>query len=115
MDNKKEIVLSILEKLSNLDFQKDVWQDQKYWDAILNYGEAVNTLEDYGFFDDVETGKIVLQNEQEQKKLISFIDCLLNYEEPLNTEIMISDTNWLSIVNKASEIKVLLLDIDFKN
>lgn len=49
MENTSTNVIDIIKKLSDLNFQKDVWLEGKYWDRVSSFDEAVNTLEDYNF------------------------------------------------------------------
>jgi hypothetical protein len=109
MENKKEIVLDILDKLSDLSFQEKVWIKQEYWDQVLNFGEAVNLLDDYSFFDEVFEGKIKFIETTEQNKLESFVKELEAYQEPFNPNDMLQDPRWRRISEQAAEIASFLL------
>ncbi len=99
MDNSKKNILDIINKLSDLQFQKEVWIDGKYFDYISNYGEAVNTLGDFNFFEEFENGIINLDNENEQKILKDFVYKILSYNEPVhNIHSILNDNEWLEIV-----------------
>ena len=103
MENAKENILDILSKISDLKFQKEVWKEQKHWDKILNFGEAVNTLDDYSFFDSNEIWGTL--SDYEVNQIQDFKTKLENYEE--NTD-MLNDKNWILITDKAKEIHSLL-------
>lgn len=108
MEDKKNRILDVLSKIANLQFQKEVWFKQLYWDEILNYSEAINTLDDYCFFDDVEVGKISLIDTLNQKKLNHFVNELLAYNEPNVAIELLIDPKWLQISKQAKEIEELL-------
>ncbi len=101
-------ILSILDKLADLDFQRAVWVHQAYFDEVLNFGEAVNLLDDYHFFDAVERQYIKLKAADDQDKLTNFANALLAYNEPLERAEILTDPSWLSIVRDASQIRALL-------
>ena len=113
MEHKKEKVLDVLKKISDLRFQEDVWVNQKYWDEVLNFGEAVNTLDDYCFFDEVEEGKIKLSDSKTQMDLEIFLAELLAYEEPSNPQDMLRDSKWKEISKKAAKLNKKLERINF--
>ena len=52
MKKQLQTIFDILEKISNVNFQKEVWLQGKYWHIVSSFGESVNLLDDYGFFDD---------------------------------------------------------------
>ncbi len=113
MEHKKEKVLDVLKKISDFNFQEDVWVNQKYWDEVLNFGEAVNTLDDYCFFDEVEEGKIKFSDSKAQMSLEAFVTELLAYEEPSNPQEMLRDPKWREISEKAAELNKQLERINF--
>lgn len=108
MEQKKEKIISILKKISDFSFQEDVWVKQSYWDEILNLGEAVNTLDDYCFFDEVEEGKIKFLESVNQEKLENFVKELLLFEEPSNPEELLHDLKWKDLSLQAGELSRLL-------
>ncbi|MDF2380352.1 hypothetical protein JMG10_02655 [Nostoc ellipsosporum NOK] len=101
-------ILSTLDKLADLDFQRAVWINQAYFDEVLNFGEAVNLLDDYNFFDAIEHQDIKLKTVDDQQKLASFANALLEYKEPFERTKILTDPSWLSIVREAAHIRVLL-------
>jgi hypothetical protein len=106
MKNKDENILDVISKISSLEFQKDVWVEGKYWDRVTNYEEAVNTLDDYEFFEDIEENNLGLP-ENEQTKIANFLTKLLEYDSR-SPKVMISDKNWNEIVKEAGEIYPIL-------
>jgi hypothetical protein len=106
MKNKGANVLDVISKISSLEFQHDVWVEGKYWDRVINFEEAVNTLDDYEFFEDIEENHIGLP-EKDQSRIANFLNKLLEYESR-NPKIMVSDSNWAKIVKEAGEIYPLL-------
>lgn len=100
MINHRENLIDILGKISDPEFQKEVWVDHKYWDRITDFGEAVNTLDDYFFFDLVEARKLGLKD-SEYHLADDFVTALLGYEEPKLPAKMLSDESWLKITEQA--------------
>ncbi|MFT6921969.1 MAG: hypothetical protein ACJA1C_000967 [Crocinitomicaceae bacterium] len=94
----------IISKIADLNFQKKVWVQQKVWDEVLNFGEAVNLLDDYSFFDDIEDGNMNFDNSEFQSNVESFAKRLLDYEEISPTQEMLNDPKWLKIVELANKI-----------
>ncbi|WP_282040003.1 hypothetical protein [Saccharicrinis aurantiacus] len=113
MKNKKGIILDILSKIADTNFQKKVWVDQEYWDPILNFGEAVNTLEDYFFFEEIQNGAINSTNLSLNEELLWFSKELMKYDEPSDPSYMLKDEKWLNICEKATYLKEALKLIDF--
>ena len=113
MENKKEIVLDILNKISDLQFQNDVWTKQLYWDRILNYGEAINTLEDYSFFDDVNNGVIELNEKEEQRLLILFSKKVMEFDEFAEQKPIATNLKWREITQMAKILHEALLRANF--
>lgn len=106
MKNKSKNVLDVLDKISDIKFQKDVWLEGKYWDKISDFEEAVNTLEDYDFFIDIDENKIGLSKEEKDITKL-FIDKLIKYESR-NVEFMLKDNNWISITESAKKVNKIL-------
>lgn len=106
MLNKSENILDVIKKLADINFQKDVWALGKYWDRITDFTEAINTLEDYNFVDDLTLNRIGL-SEIELKEVKLFVDKLFNYDYK-TTEIMISDKHWEEIVDDAKRVNEIL-------
>ncbi|WP_445456096.1 hypothetical protein [Flavobacterium sp. HNIBRBA15423] len=106
MKNKSVNVIDILKKISDINFQKEVWLEGKYWDWVSSFEEAVNLLEDYDFFVDVNENNIRV-TENEKKVIENFNDKLMEYESN-NIELMLSDNNWKNIVNMAYEVSEIL-------
>ena len=104
MIDSEKIIADILSKLSNPQFLKDVWINHKYWDNILNYDEAVNTLDDYYFFDKVEAGKIKFTDAETQKKLELFVKKLLEYDPPVFNHSNLNDTQWKEIMKISKQL-----------
>jgi hypothetical protein len=113
MEHKKEKILDVLKKISDFRFLEDVWVNQKYWDEVLNFGEAVNTLDDYCFFDDVEEGRIILPDLKSQMGLKSFVADLLTYQEPSSPQEMLHDLKWKDLSEKAAILNKQLQAISF--
>jgi len=111
MVNKSVNILDVIEKLSNLDFQNDVWVKGKYWDRVANYSEAINTLEDYNFFDDLTNNRIGLTKE-EINITNSFVKKLLEYGNR-NPSYMISDNIWKDIVKHSQLVSEILKRYDW--
>ncbi len=106
MENTSENILDVLEKISNFKFQKEVWLEGKYWDRVSSFEEAVNTLEDYNFFTDVNENKIGLtENEKNKTK---FFNTKLEEYEGGNCKDMLTDPSWKNIVEEANEIFLIL-------
>jgi hypothetical protein len=106
MKNKDQNILDVISKIASLDFQQDVWVEGKYWDRVINFEEAVNTLDDYEFFEDIKANHIGL-SENEQGRIENLLNKLLEYESR-NPKAMISDPNWLKIVQETGEIYPIL-------
>lgn len=114
MENKKEAILDILNKLSDLKFQNDVWTIQLYWDRILSYGEAINTLEDYNFFDDVNNGLIVLKEKEDQRLLLFFVKKILDFDEDGEQKPIANNPKWIEITQMAKLLHVALQRANFR-
>lgn len=114
MENKKEVVLDILSKLSDLKFQNDVWTKQLYWDRILNYGEAVNTLEDYNFFDDANNGLILLKEKEDQRLLLLFVKKILDFDEDGEQKPIANNLEWVEISQMAKLLHEALQRANFR-
>lgn len=108
MENHKANILDILGKIASLSFQEAVWVKSTYWDRILNYVEAINTLGDYQFYELIKTGKIAFENENDRVLVFSFIADILDYEEPTNPEDMLADPVWQSIAQRAERVRQLI-------
>ena len=100
----KDNIVSVIDKIGDLDFQQAVWLNGFYWHRVLSFGEAVNILEDYYFYDKVQNKSLTFENEELQLLLVSFSVSLLSYEEPNDVEKMLRDKKWLEIVEKAQKI-----------
>ncbi len=104
MQNWKENSIDFIGKIGDLNFQYAIWLNHSFWDEILNFGEAVNKLEDYFFFEKVENGSIRFDEKELQVNLVAFSNNLLSYEEPKKVEEMLEDESWLNIVGQARVI-----------
>ncbi len=100
-------ILYVLDKISDLNFQNDVWVRQAYWDRVLNFGEAVNTLDDFCFFDEIESGTIFLSDPNDQIQLELFVKDLLEYEESDDPKDMLLDSKWIEITRISLRLKRL--------
>jgi len=109
MNSRKVEILEIINKLADLQFQSDVWVNQVYWDRILNFGEAINTLDDYCFFDKSYYNKLKI-SKTELALIIQFQNQLLKYSEPCNTKLMIEDPTWLQLVKDAKVINKIITE-----
>lgn len=108
MENSREVILEILNKISDLDFQQKVWIEQSYWDKISNYGEAINTLEDYSFFEDVNNGLIRTIDEEQQKLLLSFSKTIIEFDENGNNKPVASNPRWMEASLMAKQLGSIL-------
>lgn len=106
MNNVSKNIIDIIEKISDLKFQKDVWLEGKYWDRVSSFEEGVNSLEDYSFFSDIMENNIKLPI-IERQKIETFNIKLLDYDGQ-NAEIMLNDPNWKNIVEEAGQIVKIL-------
>ena len=106
MKDSKENVINILEKISDLEFQKNVWLKGEYWDKVSSFEEAINTLDDYYFFSDIKSNVIGL-TQDEKNKVEIFIKELLAFEMAIG-ETMLKDEKWISIADTAKDIIVIL-------
>lgn len=113
MEQRKKVVLDILERICNIQFQKDVWVNHLYNDVIFCFGEAVNMLDDYFFFDDIKEGKIKFSDPIDQDRLEDFASNILAYDDPPNINIMLNDTKWNKICEDAYILVNSLKEIDF--
>lgn len=109
MENSKEVILDVLNKISDLEFQQKVWIEQSYWDRILNYSEAVNTLEDYSFFEDVNNGLIKMKNEEEQKILVSFSKRITEFDENGANKPVASNPLWIETSLMARQLGNMII------
>ena len=107
MNNTKEVITDIIRKLSDKEFQINVWINNLYWDPILNFGEAVNTLDDYSFFERKELEKIFFTEKLISiDELIEFGERLERFEEPEDLSDLHKDLNWIEIMRKAEDIQM---------
>ena len=115
MNNKKDNVRNniklIIRKLSDIDFQINVWLNGEYWDSITDFGEAINSLDDVCFFDSIKDNSIRFDNIENQKKLSNFAKILLEYEEPKEVSDMLKSEKWLDIVEQAKDIYTIISDL----
>lgn len=101
MEKRIEFILDILGKISNINFQNEVWIQGKYWDRVSSFGESVNLLDDYGFFDDFKLFEKLL-DEVEREKMAYFKELLLAYEQ--NGNNILHNEEWLLITRLAQEL-----------
>ncbi|BAV06161.1 hypothetical protein SAMN05421788_106224 [Filimonas lacunae] len=103
-----ENVLDVIDKISDLTFQRAVWWNSEYYDPILDYSEAVNTLESFSFYDDVKNRQFSFSKE-EYEEVDFFIEALLAYDSfrPLDSGMAV-DGDWLKVVESAKKVKVLV-------
>lgn len=98
---KKDIILHIFFCLSSIDFQKKSWLDGEQFDIYCSsFGETINSLDDFNFFDDVEE-KLFKFSSKIYTNLESYLKEIEGYEE---TDNMLKDEKWLGLVQKAKEI-----------
>lgn len=112
MQNRKAVVLEILSKISDVEFQKNVWVDGQ-GDFVTSYSEAVNQLDDYTFFEFIDNREIPFTNEGDEIKTKLFIEKPVNYDEPIDFKTALNDSHWLEIVNLAEEVKLILMELNF--
>lgn len=93
MKNRKGNILDVLNKLSDTSFQQDVWIKHSYWDRVLNIEEAINTLDDYSFFDDVDR-----IDESGFENLVELSKCLTIIDIPRNLEGFLNSPKWNQVV-----------------
>lgn len=101
MEKRIEFILDILGKISNINFQNEVWIQGKYWDRVSSFGESVNLLDDYGFFDDCKLFEKLL-DKVEREKIAYFKELLLAYEQ--NGNNILDTEEWLLITRLAQEL-----------
>ncbi len=101
MESWKENIVHFIGRVGDLNFQYAVWLNGSFEDIISNFGEAVNTLDDFLFFEKVEDRSIRFNDEKLQENLVSFSASLLSYQEPNRMEEMLEDEKWLKVVGKA--------------
>ena len=113
MEERKKVVLDILERICNIQFQENVWVNHLYEDIIFSFGEAVNMLDDYFFFEDIKNGKIRFLDPINQDKLENFAADIIAYDEPEIISFMLDDPEWTRICKEACELVNSLKGIDF--
>ena len=111
MKNRQDVIEDILNKLSDIKFQEDVWVKHSYWHRITNFGEAVNTLDDYDFFDELYSDNLIM-DEADLSILNDFRRRLLNFIEFENGNLMLTDPSWIQIAKDASLIRSMLFEGD---
>lgn len=106
---KRENILYILGCLSNYQFQIDCWKNGIYFDQYCSsFGEAVNSLDDFNFFDDIATCKFNF-SEVLYSKVVNILSDLEQYQE---TENMLHDQYWIDIVKRIGQVHSELLSIE---
>lgn len=111
---RREIILYIFSCLSDSEFRRKVWVDGEYFDTYCSsFGEAVNSLDDFNFFNDVENGNIKLENNVLQIRLEKLMKDILDYQEPDSAACMLKDPSWIKIVDEASQIHALLNSVQW--
>lgn len=103
METQWSVIIEILKKLSNEQFQKDVWAQHKYKHPLFSFGETVNTLGDYFFFDSIKERELNLSSE-EYELLDQYITNLLSYTEPRDASLMLVDPKWSNIMQSTNRI-----------
>jgi hypothetical protein len=111
MNQKITNIIDLLEKISNQEFQEKVWINQKIWHRASSFGETVNLLDDYHFFEDLESKKISMVDSKMNNLIKSFAAEILEYEEPTIIREIHQDLNWLKIMREA---KVLMEEFKLK-
>ena len=106
MIQKVTNIVDVLNKISDLKFQREVWLEGKYWDRVSSFEEAVNTLEDYKFFDDVKENKIGL-SEEDKVQVDLFVKKLNEYDVE-DVTFMLNDSKWEIIVSLAKKTNEIL-------
>jgi hypothetical protein len=96
METQWSVIIEILKAIADLDFQKDVWLVHKYKHPLFSFGETVNTLEDYFFFESIEQRELHLP-ENDHEIVAQYIKNLLSYNEPADPSLMFSDPAWINI------------------
>jgi hypothetical protein len=98
---KNKNILHIFKCLSDLDFQNKVWVNADFFDSLCSsFGEAVNSLEDFNFYEDIKNKKFKFSVDL-YSKISNLLDDLDNYDE---NEKMMSDPQWLNIVKQSKII-----------
>lgn len=104
MDTNWKQIIYFLQKIGDIQFQEDVWFGGKYYDWACDYGEAVNLLDDYWYYDAIEGNELNLPSPQ-LEYILKFNESLINYDKSANVSInMLSDPSWLRIVNDSNEV-----------
>lgn len=104
LEEWKSNIILVIEKVADLNFQYAVWVNGSFWHRVLDFGEAVNILDDYYFFEKVGNKTILFEDVDLQKLLISFSESLLAYEAPNDTRQILEDEKWLNVVAQAIKI-----------
>lgn len=111
MENQLQVIFDIIERISNINFQKEVWIQGRYWDAVSSFGESINLLDDYGFFDKFSYFENLL-NKDESEKIKHFKNLLLLYDPKDN---MLEDKEWISITRLARELLPVIEQLQLNN
>lgn len=103
MQTQWSVIIEILKRIGDIKFQEDIWVKQKHNHPLLSFGETVNTLEDYFFFDSIKNRELKL-SEKNYKILDQYIKSLISYTEPKDTSLMLTDLKWINIVQATESI-----------
>jgi hypothetical protein len=106
-------IVNLISRVSDLNFQRNVWLEQKQNDIAFSMGELINLLDDYSFFEDVDILCSYINDKKDKLLIQQFEKELLNYQEPENIVTIFYDEQWLSIVNQANKIVSILTALNF--
>jgi len=113
MTEQQECILHIIKSISDTEYQEKVWLKSEFFDPYFFYlGEAIGSLDGFFFFEDVENNLLVLS--ENNSLLSSFCKAIVEYfnaHETASAEQIISDTEWLKIVEIAKILYPLLRDL----
>lgn len=103
MQTQWSVIIEILKKIADLKFQKEVWTKRRYKHPLFDFGETINTLEDYYFFDSVKEREMPF-GEKDYEALDQYIERLTSYTAPGVLARMLNDPGWINITQETKRI-----------
>ncbi|MGN6399935.1 MAG: hypothetical protein ACTHMD_05750 [Flavisolibacter sp.] len=108
MQTQWRVIIEILKKVADIKFQREIWIEHKRKHPLFSFGETVNTLDDYFFFDSINDRELDLSLEDYQA-IIRYNDKLLSYTVPNIISSILDDPKWLDIVAETKDVIKILV------
>jgi len=105
------MIIEVIDLLSNKKFQEESWVLGLYFTFISDYSEAINTLGDLDFYNDVRYNLYGL-NSIELEIVNDFIKKIFEFKfTDFTIEFLLKNKDWNDVTIQAKNVKDILLHI----